>query len=204
VTLLMLLAANVSDTAPWKDLKSHVGEIEKTHLRDLMNDADRCKSLMLFRLCHLSSGIMQEYGTTRASIHFLFMLRKLESKLLHVCKGLSKGNDDVCSVCNQCVNEDVRSNDHLFFACNTAKKISKLINRWWDVPFMDINSYGEWRSWIDNVKMPKKNKSMFQADDIVAPMASTCATPSVPKRATTKSVIRHVCVSNKVIIEPEK
>ncbi|GKC81669.1 inactive receptor-like serine/threonine-protein kinase, partial [Tanacetum coccineum] len=27
-------------------------------------------------------------------------------------------------------------------------------------------------------------------DDIVAPMASTCATPSVPKRATTKSVIR--------------
>ncbi|GJS48998.1 RNA-directed DNA polymerase, eukaryota [Tanacetum coccineum] len=50
-----------------------------------------------------------------------------------------------------CVNCDVgiETNDHLFFACNTAKKISKLINRWWDVPFMDINSYGEWRSWID-------------------------------------------------------
>ncbi|GKC96603.1 hypothetical protein Tco_1162045 [Tanacetum coccineum] len=31
----------------------------------------------------------------------------------------------------------------------------------------------------------------ISADDIVAPMASTCATPSVPKRATTKSVIRH-------------
>ncbi|GJS99233.1 RNA-directed DNA polymerase, eukaryota, reverse transcriptase zinc-binding domain protein [Tanacetum coccineum] len=64
-----------------------------------------------------------------------------------------------------CVNCDVgiETNDHLFFACNTAKKISKLINRWWDVPFMDINSYGEWRSWIDNVKLPKKNKSMFQA-----------------------------------------
>ncbi|GKB53244.1 RNA-directed DNA polymerase, eukaryota, partial [Tanacetum coccineum] len=62
-----------------------------------------------------------------------------------------------------CVNCDVgiETNDHLFFACNTAKKISKLINRWWDVPFMDINSYGEWRSWIDNVKMPKKNKSMI-------------------------------------------
>ncbi|GJX49933.1 ribonuclease H-like domain-containing protein [Tanacetum coccineum] len=65
-----------------------------------------------------------------------------------------------------CVNCDVgiETNDHLFFACNTAKKISKLINRWWDVPFMDINSYGEWRSWIDNVKLPKKNKSMFQED----------------------------------------
>ncbi|GJU43653.1 RNA-directed DNA polymerase, eukaryota, reverse transcriptase zinc-binding domain protein [Tanacetum coccineum] len=66
-----------------------------------------------------------------------------------------------------CVNCDVgiETNDHLFFACNTAKKISKLINRWWDVPFMDINSYGEWRSWIDNVKLPKKNKSMFQDMD---------------------------------------
>ncbi|GJR15986.1 peptidase C48, SUMO/sentrin/Ubl1 [Tanacetum coccineum] len=69
-----------------------------------------------------------------------------------------------------CVNCDVgiETNDHLFFACNTAKKISKLINRWWDVPFMDINSYGEWRSWIDNVKLPKKNKSMFQGVGIDA------------------------------------
>ncbi|GJV31921.1 hypothetical protein Tco_1392321 [Tanacetum coccineum] len=64
--------------------------------------------------------------------------------------------------------------EHLFCACNTAKKISKLINWWWDVPFMDINSYGEWRSWIDNVKLPKKNKSMFQDNvdeiDDVAPL----------------------------------
>ncbi|PWA67989.1 cytosolic glucose-6-phosphate isomerase [Artemisia annua] len=41
------MASLISDTAPWKDLKSHVGEIEKTHLRDLMNDAHRCQSLML-------------------------------------------------------------------------------------------------------------------------------------------------------------
>ncbi|GJT93381.1 RNA-directed DNA polymerase, eukaryota [Tanacetum coccineum] len=76
---------------------------------------------------------------------------------------ISRRGIDIESI--SCVNCDVgiETNDHLFFACNTAKKISKLINRWWDVPFMDINSYGEWRSWIDNVKLPKKNKSMFQA-----------------------------------------
>ncbi|GKB42223.1 RNA-directed DNA polymerase, eukaryota, reverse transcriptase zinc-binding domain protein, partial [Tanacetum coccineum] len=63
-----------------------------------------------------------------------------------------------------CVNCDVgiESTNHLFFACDMAKKISKLIARWWDVPFMDFDSYGEWRSWIDNVKMPKKNKNMFE------------------------------------------
>ncbi|GKD42212.1 RNA-directed DNA polymerase, eukaryota, partial [Tanacetum coccineum] len=63
-----------------------------------------------------------------------------------------------------CVNCDVgiESTNHLFFACDMATKISKLIARWWDVPFMDFDSYGEWRSWIDNVKMPKKNKNMFE------------------------------------------
>ncbi|GKA10509.1 RNA-directed DNA polymerase, eukaryota [Tanacetum coccineum] len=63
-----------------------------------------------------------------------------------------------------CVNCDVgiESTNHLFFACDMAKKISKLIARWWDVPFMDFDSYGERRSWIDNVKMPKKNKNMFK------------------------------------------
>ncbi|GJV40995.1 RNA-directed DNA polymerase, eukaryota, reverse transcriptase zinc-binding domain protein [Tanacetum coccineum] len=67
-----------------------------------------------------------------------------------------------------CVNCDVgiESTNHLFFACDMAKKISKLIARWWDVPFMDFDSYGERRSWIDNVKMPKKNKNMFKGTPI--------------------------------------
>ncbi|GJX22078.1 RNA-directed DNA polymerase, eukaryota, reverse transcriptase zinc-binding domain protein [Tanacetum coccineum] len=84
-----------------------------------------------------------------------------------------------------CVNCDVgiETNDHLFFACNTAKKISKLINRWWDVPFMDINSYGEWRSWIDNVKLPKKNKSMFQGNNVY--LVKHCARKDAPIRSPT-------------------
>ncbi|GJX21172.1 RNA-directed DNA polymerase, eukaryota [Tanacetum coccineum] len=90
-----------------------------------------------------------------------------------------------------CVNCDVgiETNDHLFFACNTAKKISKLINRWWDVPFMDINSYGEWRSWIDNVKLPKKNKSMFQ-DELVTDVASLVIR-AYDSNSTLKSHINH-------------
>ncbi|CAI9281706.1 unnamed protein product [Lactuca saligna] len=41
------MATLISDTAPWKDLKAHVADINKTHLRDLMSDNDRCKSMML-------------------------------------------------------------------------------------------------------------------------------------------------------------
>nr|GEU85461.1 RNA-directed DNA polymerase, eukaryota [Tanacetum cinerariifolium] len=63
-----------------------------------------------------------------------------------------------------CVNCDfgVETSNHLLFACDMAKKVSKLIARWWEVPFIDLDSYGDWRTWIDNVKMPKKNKIMFE------------------------------------------
>ncbi|KAI5600030.1 hypothetical protein POPTR_002G262101v4 [Populus trichocarpa] len=37
----------ICETQPWKDLKSHVEKIKKTHLRDLLSDADRCKSTIL-------------------------------------------------------------------------------------------------------------------------------------------------------------
>eukprot|EP00262_Sarcandra_glabra_P014368 TRINITY_DN4200_c0_g1_i2.p1 TRINITY_DN4200_c0_g1~~TRINITY_DN4200_c0_g1_i2.p1 ORF type:complete len:550 (-),score=99.79 TRINITY_DN4200_c0_g1_i2:288-1937(-) len=37
----------ISDTEPWKDLKGHVEDIDKTHLRDLMNDVERCKSMIV-------------------------------------------------------------------------------------------------------------------------------------------------------------
>lgn len=41
------MATLISDSAPWKDLKAHVSDINKKHLRDLMTDTDRCKSMML-------------------------------------------------------------------------------------------------------------------------------------------------------------
>ncbi|KAJ4966341.1 hypothetical protein NE237_018190 [Protea cynaroides] len=45
--LLMASSTFICDTQPWKDLKAHVEDIKKTHLRDLMNDHERCKSMML-------------------------------------------------------------------------------------------------------------------------------------------------------------
>ncbi|XP_043708979.1 glucose-6-phosphate isomerase, cytosolic isoform X2 [Telopea speciosissima] len=43
----MAASTLICDTQPWKDLKAHVEDIKKMHLRDLMNDHERCKSMML-------------------------------------------------------------------------------------------------------------------------------------------------------------
>ncbi|KAK1389342.1 Glucose-6-phosphate isomerase, cytosolic 1 [Heracleum sosnowskyi] len=37
----------ICETQPWKDLKAHLDEIKNTHLRNLMSDTERCKSMML-------------------------------------------------------------------------------------------------------------------------------------------------------------
>nr|GEU47948.1 RNA-directed DNA polymerase, eukaryota, reverse transcriptase zinc-binding domain protein [Tanacetum cinerariifolium] len=75
---------------------------------------------------------------------------------------ISRRGIDIASL--SCVNCDVgiETKNNLFFTCDMAKTTSKLINRWWDIVFTDFDTYGEWRSWIDNLKMPKKNKSMLE------------------------------------------
>ncbi|KAJ8650565.1 hypothetical protein MRB53_003588 [Persea americana] len=50
----------ISDTEPWKDLKGHVEEIKETHLRDLMDDSTRCKSMMVE-----FDGILLDYSRQR-------------------------------------------------------------------------------------------------------------------------------------------
>ncbi|KAK1381526.1 hypothetical protein POM88_028270 [Heracleum sosnowskyi] len=37
----------ICETQPWKDLKAHLDEIKNKHLRNLMSDTERCKSMML-------------------------------------------------------------------------------------------------------------------------------------------------------------
>nr|GEY22961.1 RNA-directed DNA polymerase, eukaryota [Tanacetum cinerariifolium] len=56
----------------------------------------------------------------------------------------------------------VETTNHLFFTCDLAKQISRLIARWWDVPCIEIDSYGNWLAWMRNIRMPVKNKNMLE------------------------------------------
>nr|CAD1816977.1 unnamed protein product [Ananas comosus var. bracteatus] len=65
----------ICDTEQWNDLKGHVSEIQKTHLRDLMNDDDRCQSMMV-----KYDGIILDYSRQRVqqdTIAKLFELAKV-------------------------------------------------------------------------------------------------------------------------------
>lgn len=62
----------ISDTEAWKNLKAHVEEIKKTHLRDLMSDAERCKSMMVE-----SEGVLLDHSRQRATPETMDKLFKL-------------------------------------------------------------------------------------------------------------------------------
>ncbi|GJX13795.1 RNA-directed DNA polymerase, eukaryota, reverse transcriptase zinc-binding domain protein [Tanacetum coccineum] len=63
-----------------------------------------------------------------------------------------------------CANCDtgVETSRHLFFKCGMARDVVNLITRWWNVPDSNFNSYEEWLAWLENVRLPSKNKKMLE------------------------------------------
>ncbi|GJW76662.1 DUF4219 domain-containing protein [Tanacetum coccineum] len=75
---------------------------------------------------------------------------------------ISRRGIDIESIsCVNCV-FGVETTNHLFFTCDMAKQVSNLIARWWDISYMDIDSYDNWRNWIDNIRLPCKSKLMLE------------------------------------------
>ncbi|KAE8656042.1 Glucose-6-phosphate isomerase, cytosolic 1 [Hibiscus syriacus] len=62
----------ICDTQPWKDLKAHVEDIKKTHLRDLMNDKERCEQMMVE-----FDGMFLDYSRQCATLDTMDKLYKL-------------------------------------------------------------------------------------------------------------------------------
>ncbi|XP_038715730.1 glucose-6-phosphate isomerase, cytosolic isoform X1 [Tripterygium wilfordii] len=62
----------ICDTEAWKDLKDHLDDIKKTHLRDLMSDTGRCQSMMVE-----FDGMLLDYSRQRATLDTINKLYKL-------------------------------------------------------------------------------------------------------------------------------
>ncbi|KAK6938799.1 Phosphoglucose isomerase (PGI), partial [Dillenia turbinata] len=68
----MVSSALIWETEAWNDLKAHVEEIKKTHLRDLMSDPDRRRSMMVE-----FDGMLLDYSHQLATVETFEKLFKL-------------------------------------------------------------------------------------------------------------------------------
>ncbi|CAD6214837.1 unnamed protein product [Miscanthus lutarioriparius] len=84
----MASPALICDTEQWKALQAHVGAIQKTHLRDLMADADRCKAMTAeYEGIFLDYSRQQATGETIDKLLKLAEVAKLKEKIEKMFKG---------------------------------------------------------------------------------------------------------------------
>nr|GEX15933.1 protein ABHD11 isoform X1 [Tanacetum cinerariifolium] len=51
---------------------------------------------------------------------------------------------------------------HLFFKCELAAVIFRMICRWWDITLPQISSYDEWLSWFKEIRLDPKRKLILE------------------------------------------
>nr|GEW03353.1 hypothetical protein [Tanacetum cinerariifolium] len=56
----------------------------------------------------------------------------------------------------------VETKSHLFFSCPMARKVVNLINRWWSLADVELESYKDWVIWFDHILLPLKNKKTLE------------------------------------------
>ncbi|GJW10803.1 integrase, catalytic region, zinc finger, CCHC-type containing protein [Tanacetum coccineum] len=56
----------------------------------------------------------------------------------------------------------VESTSHILFSCYLARQILSKVARWWELEYLDIRSYGEWLSWLNNIRFSKHLKDIFE------------------------------------------
>nr|GEZ82605.1 RNA-directed DNA polymerase, eukaryota [Tanacetum cinerariifolium] len=59
-----------------------------------------------------------------------------------------------------CVGAETSS--HLLFSCCMARQIVRMITRWWDVPYGEVDSYEDWINWFVNLRLSYKHKQMLE------------------------------------------
>ncbi|GJR89279.1 RNA-directed DNA polymerase, eukaryota [Tanacetum coccineum] len=64
----------------------------------------------------------------------------------------------LCPICNV-LQEDT---SHLFFSCDVALAISRLICRWWNVSWSPVDSYSGWLEWFNSIRLGSKLKGILE------------------------------------------
>ncbi|GKC18528.1 RNA-directed DNA polymerase, eukaryota [Tanacetum coccineum] len=64
----------------------------------------------------------------------------------------------LCSVCNT----SVENSSHLFFCCDVAISVSRLICRWWNLHWSPCGSYSEWLEWFKSIRLGSKCKGILE------------------------------------------
>ncbi|GJR12761.1 RNA-directed DNA polymerase, eukaryota [Tanacetum coccineum] len=99
-----------------------------------------------------------KYVSIKVNVHAW----KVKTYSLPTRFNVSRRGIDIDSImCAICDNE-VETSRHLFFYCCMVRQIVRKITRWWDVPYIEVESYEDWYNWLVNLRISSMHKQMFE------------------------------------------
>ncbi|GJT37184.1 RNA-directed DNA polymerase, eukaryota, reverse transcriptase zinc-binding domain protein [Tanacetum coccineum] len=90
----------------------------------------------------------------------IFMWRLKLDRLPHRLNLSSRGIEIPEISCPSC-SGNVESNQHIFFGCDFAKEVWKIIRRWCEEAFPLFDSNAHWIDWLDSWSAPREKKHCF-------------------------------------------
>ncbi|GJX27408.1 RNA-directed DNA polymerase, eukaryota [Tanacetum coccineum] len=87
----------------------------------------------------------------------------------------------MCAICDN----EVETSRHLFFSCCMVRQIVRKVTRWWDVPYVGVDSYEDWYNWFVNLQIPSKHKQMFEGIDVMRRLVGSSTPPRYSPGAST-------------------
>nr|GEW41555.1 RNA-directed DNA polymerase, eukaryota [Tanacetum cinerariifolium]GEW41556.1 RNA-directed DNA polymerase, eukaryota [Tanacetum cinerariifolium] len=88
----------------------------------------------------------------------------LKARVIFRCRRVNipcRGMKIEFMLCHMCDNA-VESSRHLFFSCHFISELMRKITRLWDMNYMEINSFEEWLEWVSSIRLPLKQKHIFE------------------------------------------
>lgn len=82
----------------------------------------------------------------------IFIWRMMLDRLPHRLN-LSRRGLDIPSISCSICSKGMESNDHVFYSCDIALNIWRLVRIWCDMPIPALNSHSDWISWFDNIRL---------------------------------------------------
>ncbi|GJS82999.1 putative RNA-directed DNA polymerase, eukaryota, reverse transcriptase zinc-binding domain protein [Tanacetum coccineum] len=121
-------------------LKSGVGECCLTGMRFGLKLLRRC---MVKRVVSTVKVAVLTDKTLPRKFN-IFIWRMILDRLPHRLNLSPRGNDIPTISCPSC-NGNVKSSNHIFFECDIAKEVWRLVRNWCDIPFLPFTSYDHWK-----------------------------------------------------------
>nr|GEX45562.1 RNA-directed DNA polymerase, eukaryota [Tanacetum cinerariifolium] len=87
---------------------------------------------------------------------------KVKMDALPVRFNLSRRGIDIGSIVCPVCESGVEIVSHLFFKCSLLRQIARKVSSWWNVDYVDANSYEEWLDWLGSLRLPTKLKLMLE------------------------------------------